>query len=69
MQPVVLDRKSILSVVLNFCRMKSGSSKHILKHKCHVDSPIIALILLPRRSMHTVGTRGVYGSRYMKSVS
>ena len=40
-----------------------GSSKHILKqHKCHVDSPITASILLPRRRRYTLGTRGVYGT-------
>ena len=30
-----------------------------------MDSPITASILLPRRRRYTLGTRGVYGSRYM----
>ena len=63
MQPVVLGRKSMLSVVLS--HEKRLFQTHIVKHKCHVDSPITASISLPRRHRYTLGTRGVYGSRYM----
>ena len=64
MQQVVLDRKSMLSVVLSH---EKALPTHILKHKCHVDGPIsiTASILLPRHRRYTLGTRGVYGSRYM----
>ena len=64
MQPVVLGRKSMLSVVLS--HEKALPNTFVKAQICHVDSPITASILLPRRRRYTLGTaRRVYGSRYM----